>query len=317
MVVSKNKTLLRVTIVIVGLLFIGILIILQTTGRKGEQLRVQEKYSLALREISAMTVFGDRLLAIGDSSAQLVVFGLQGKELTVDRHIDLTATLTEKFSWCPHSFSRACRTVAKILHKQWEGIYFHEDSDQLFLLQENTARVLVFSSDMKLKRQLMLNFFPDAIPNKNHDNSLGEGLVASGADHLLVAKEKFPAAVIEFAPQGAEAHGYRPYRPTQQHDQTLIPVHSWQLPIRGCDLSDLVLDRLQVLYGLSQRCRQIYRFATLTVGDDQLTIDYTWNIPSQPIKNPEALVVIDDGLFLVASDEKSGVNNLIVASYHP
>lgn len=314
--VVNNKNLFRATIVVVGLLFIWALLALQTTGKGGNWLHVQQSYSLALREISAMTVFGDRLLAVGDSSAQLVVFELDGKKLTVDSYIDLTATLTKEFSWCPHSFSRACRTVTKILHRQWEGIYFHIESDELFLLQENTARVLVFTGDMQLKRQLMLNFFPDSIPKRNHDNSLGEGLVASGYDHLLVAKEKFPAAVIEFAPLGDEAHAYRPYQPIRQqpNDQTLVPVHSWRLPIKGCDISDLVIDRQQILYGLSQSCRQIYRFATLTVDDDQLTIDYTWNIPSQPIKNPEALVVIDNGLFLVASDEKSGVNNLIVAS---
>lgn len=315
MIISKNKTLLRVTTVVIGLLFIVALIVLQTTGRDGEWLQVQQSYSLALREISAMTVFGDRLLAIGDSSAQLVEFELQDKELKVDRYIDLAPTLSERFSWCPHSFSRACRTVTKILHKQWEGIYFNANSDELFLLQENTARVLIFSSDMQLNRQLMLNFFPDSDPNKNHDNSLGEGLIASGSDHLLVAKEKFPASVIEFAPLGDEAHGYRHYHPIQQqpNNQTLVPVHRWRLPIRGCDLSDLVIDKQQVMYGLSQSCRQIYRFATLTVDDDQLTIDDTWNIPSQPVKNPEALIVIDNGLFLVASDEKSGVNNLIVA----
>ena len=314
--VVGNKTLFRATIVVIGLLFIWALLALQTTGKDGNWLQVQQSYSLALREISAMTVFGDRLLAIGDSSAQLVVFEIQDKELKIDRYIDLAPTLSERFSWCPHSFSRACRTVSKILHRQWEGIYFHADSDELFLLQENTARVLIFSSDMQLKRQLMLNFFPDSDPNKNHDNSLGEGLIASGSDHLLVAKEKFPASVVEFAPLGDEAHGYRHYNPIrhQPNEQTLVPVHRWRLPIRGCDLSDLVIDKRQIIYGLSQSCRQIYRFATLTVDDDQLTIDYTWNIPSQPVKNPEALVVIDDGLFLVASDEKSGNNNLIVAS---
>ena len=320
MIVSKNKTLVRATIVVVGLLFIGALLILQTTNRDGDWLRVQQRYSLALREISAMTVFGNHLLAVGDSSAQLVVFELQGKELIVDRHIDLAPTLSKRFSWCPHSFSRACRTLAKILHEQWEGIYFHEERDELFLLQENTARVLVFSGDMQLKRQLMLNFFPDTNPKKSHDNSLGEGLVASGSNHLLVAKEKFPAAVIEFAPQGDKAHAYRPYRPAKQQpsNQTLTPVHSWRLPIRGCDLSDLVIDhRSLIFYGLSQSCRQIYRFAPLTVKDDQLTITTTWNIPKQSAKNPEALVVIDDGLFLVASDEKHKTNNLILASHQP
>ena len=305
-------------VVVVGLLFIWLLLALQTTIRDGNWLRLEQRHSLALREISALTVFGDRLLAVGDSSAQLVIFKLQGKELIVDQHIDLAPTLSEEFSWCPHSFSRACRTVAKILHQQWEGIYFHEERDEIFLLQENTARVLVFSSDMQLKRQLMLNFFPDTNPKKSHDNSLGEGLITSGSDHLLVAKEKFPAAIIEFAPQGDEAHGYRPYRPSQQQptDQTLIPVHSWRLPIRGCDLSDLVIDHQSlVLYGLSQSCRQIYRFAPLKIKDDQLTITATWNIPKQSAKNPEALVVIDDGLFLIASDEKHQKNNLILASY--
>lgn len=316
-VIKNNKILFRATIVVFCLLFIGVLLILQTAGRDGDWLQVEHSYSLALREISAMTVFGDRLLAVGDSSAQLVVFGLRGRELTVDRRIDLTSTLAENFSWCPHSFSRACRTVAKILYRQWEGIYFHADSDEIFLLQENTARVLVFSGDLRLSRQLMLNFFPDDNPKRDHDNSLGEGLVVSGSDHLLVAKEKFPASVIEFAPQGEAAHGYRRYSPVQQRasKQTLVPVHSWRLPVRGCDLSDLVIDRLQVLYGLSQSCRQIYRFAPLAIDVDQLTITATWNIPSRSAKNPEALVVIDEGLFLVASDEKQHGNNLILASY--
>ena len=133
----------------------------------------------------------------------------------------------------------------------------------------------------------MLDFFPDRYEKSARtSNSLGEGFVPLADGRILVAKEKFPAAIIEFGAQDGKARGYDPRQLPRSKAQaeavrTLYPLQYWHLPKSGnkhCDLSDVTHDDEGTLYAISQVCRRIYQLAALDPRDEQLQIVQSWQV---------------------------------------
>ena len=319
----RARFVLRLAVVVVGLLLISVLIMLRGGGKFSRdhsgKLRILRSFSVPLREISGLSKSGQHIFAVGDDEPLLGVLQLKGDELTVLQTINFTTPLWHNYFLCARQHNSICRSMAGIINKQWEGLYYEAATDTLQVLQESTGSIFVFNRSMdRILSRTMLDFFPDRYEKSARtSNSLGEGFVPLADGRVLVAKEKFPAAIIEFGAQDSDARGYDPLHPPRPKTvaeavRTLYPRHYWHLPKREnkhCDLSDITLDDEGTLYAISQVCSRIYQFATLDPRDEQLQVVQSWDINSS-IKAPEALVVIAPQVFLVASDVKNLRNNL-------
>lgn len=324
---KKTRFFLRLGAVAAGLLFIFLLVAVRGSGENerpegGEKLQVLEEFTIPLREISGLTRTATEILAIGDDDPLLGVLSLSHNNLELTRTVSFAASLLQNYFLCSSIHNTICRTLAHIITRQWEGIYYQPQPEQIFVLQESTGSIFVFNWKMdQILSHIVLNFFPDRQERSaKTNNSLGEGFVPLGNKRILVAKEKFPTAVIEFGEQDAEAYGYMPHLSLPVDGvtaprQMLYPLHYWHLNTSSsCDLSDITTDREGVLYGISQICRRIYQFADLTPAEDNLKLQRTWRIPKR-VSAPEALVVISDGVFLVASDtKKQGQENMFLVA---
>ncbi len=319
----RTRLLLRAVVVVAGLALICVLVLLRggSTLRQDNRgkLRILRTFSVPLREISGLGKSGTHIFAVGDGEPLLGVLQFTGDELKLLRTINFTTPLWRNYFLCPRPHNSICRSLAGIIDKQWEGLYYEAATDTLHVLQESTGSIFVFNRTMdRILSRTMLDFFPDRYEKSARtNNSLGEGFVPLADGRILVAKEKFPAAVIEFGAQDNAPQGYDPHRPPHPETytetvRTLYPRHYWHLPKSAnehCDLSDVVLDDDGALFGISQVCRRIYRFAALNPRTEQLQVTQSWQINST-IKAPEALLVISPHIFLVASDVKNLHHNL-------
>ena len=319
----RKRFLLRLAGVVAGLVLISVLVLLRdsSTIRRDNRgkLRILRSFSVPLREISGLSKFGQHIFAVGDDEPLLGVLQLTGDELKLLQTINFTAPLWHNYFLCPRLHNSICRSLAVIINKQWEGLYYEATTDTIHVLQESTGSIFVFNRAMdQILSRTMLDFFPDRYEKSARtNNSLGEGFVPLANGRVLVAKEKFPTAIIEFGARDDTAQGYDPRRPSRATAntaalRTLYPLHYWHLPKsadKHCDLSDITRDDDGALFGISQVCRRIYRFAALDPSTEQLQVVQSWYVGSS-IKAPEALVVIAPQVFLVASDVKHLRNNL-------
>ena len=148
--------------------------------------------------------------------------------------------------------------------------------------------------------------------------SRGEGLVLLRDGHVLVAKEKRPAGLVELAPAGAAARGV--------DASTLLPAgEPWALPVGDLqavawwpleegldDISDLAVGPDGSLLLLSDQSRAIGRLAgPLDPGAAGCALDAIWRLPKKLAK-AEGLAVLPDGRLLVAVDRPDAGRNLAV-----
>ena len=313
----------RLAVVVAGLAVITMLVLLRSGSKNSHddssKLRILRSFSVPLREISGLSKSGTHIFAVGDDEPLLGVLRLVGDELKLQQTIDFTAPLWHNYLLCPRLHNSICRSLARVINKQWEGLYYEAATGTIQVLQESTGSIFVFNRAMdRILSRTMLDFFPDRYEKSARtNNSLGEGFVPLASGRVLVAKEKFPAAIIEFGLQNDTAQGYDPRQPPRAQAyaeavRTLYPLHYWHLPKSAnqhCDLSDVTHNDDGTLYAISQICRRIYQFAALDPRDEQLQIVQSWQI-SDSVKAPEALVVLAPQLFLVASDVKNLRHNL-------
>lgn len=163
-------------------------------------------------------------------------------------------------------------------------------------------------------------------------SSRGEGLVLLRGGRLLVAKEKHPSALVEFAPAGASAGGL-------SERDFLASDESWEAPggrvefvatsvwPLGGDASD-TLDDVSALAVASDRSLWLLSDKSETVARLRLdpalppgagTIEAfaeVWRLPKRSDK-PEGIAALDESRVLVAMDTGSTTGNgLIVERPH-
>lgn len=158
------------------------------------------------------------------------------------------------------------------------------------------------------------------------DCSHGEGAVLLGGGHLLVAKEKDPAVLVEFGPKGARSKGFfaPPRRradakgaswPIKRGRQRYAALAVWQPDKRlkkACpDFSDLEIGPDGRLYLLSDKSATIARLEGLTPGGGDATLEASWEREDVGGK-PEGLSFTADGRAIIALDRRKAKNNLLV-----
>lgn len=159
-------------------------------------------------------------------------------------------------------------------------------------------------------------------------SSRGEGLVLLRDGRLLVAKEKRPRALVEFAPVGADPHGLgrevllgpqeRWDAPTGAVDYAAVAMWKLRGPAKEAlgDISSLAVGPDRDLWLLSDKSRRLARLSLDTplappVGAIR-HVHEIWRLPKGTVK-PEGVAAIDDGCVLIAMDTDSVTDNGIVA----
>lgn len=148
------------------------------------------------------------------------------------------------------------------------------------------------------------------------DSSHGEGLVLLRGGHLLVAKEKDPAAVIEFGPAGEAAIGgskqaqLGPGMPWEGTGPSLLALAAWEVPSHVMsDISDAAVTAAGELLLLSDQ-------------DQALNVVELRPDPAQGVEllasyalrglsgKPEGVAMTGDGGLLLAVDTRLARQNL-------
>jgi hypothetical protein len=166
---------------------------------------------------------------------------------------------------------------------------------------------------------------------RDPDGSHAEGVVLLKDQHLLIVKEKEPAALLEFAPAGQPAGGYGGDRwldagqtwwegigEGAAEDVTLVLVAAW-MPTDAMsdacpDLSDAAAAPNGSLVLLSDQGRSIAEVPAQGPADDPFTglfeATSVWRMSG--VKKPEGIAVLPNFDVLVASDRRKTSKNLFV-----
>ena len=160
------------------------------------------------------------------------------------------------------------------------------------------------------------------------DASRSEGLLLLARGHLLVAKEKDPAGLVEFGPAGEDPLGVSgatllatdaaftlPVGAPDGQPPSLVALAWWPLPKGStkafADLSDLALDGSGGVWVLSDKSRRIGRLRIPLAAGDEVLLEPLADLP-KGIGKPEGLALLPGGLIAVADDRKDDRVNLWV-----
>jgi uncharacterized protein YjiK len=259
---------------------------------------------LPITEVSGLghRIVGNKTtyLAVGDASTTLVTFtiGSSGRISNVDTH-DLSALFGSSAS-------------------QWEGVA-GDGEGRVFLLTESESTITVLDKDLrrilhKIKLSIPRNH-PLAADWADDENSRGEGMVLLANGHIIVAKEKNPPALVEFAPRNAAPEGYRAdlalgtraFPLPQGATTEFVATKHWVLKDRDAgwlsDISDLAIDQENRLLLLSDQGRAIARIErTLDPIEAKIDVKAIFSLPSG-VDKPEGLAFGGSEPF-VATDSK-------------
>ena len=313
----------------IGLAGVGVADDEDKSDEEGKQLLVLRTFFVPLKEISGMVrgIEGE-ILIIGDDAPLLGLVSTADEELELTQTLNFTRTLWQKFFLCPGAQNDVCSELSRAITSEWEGLYYYSKSEDIALIQESTGSILTFDNKMRsIKAHTVLDFMLKTGKEINSSNSLGEGFLPLASGRILVAREKNPTALVEFGVLGEAADGYQAKdtklataRPADDNSrQVLYPLHSWYLRVAStdpedeCDLSDITTASNGKLYGISQVCRQVYRFDDLSPRHDKLKVVAKWNLPPQ-MATAESLIVLKEGVFLVAVDSKEDINSIFLVA---
>jgi hypothetical protein len=282
------------------------------------RLRMRRVVHVPLREVSGICVRRGRndrmfLIAVGDRAAKVAWFSQPRREGgRIDWHTKNIAKL---------SGSRLPKRDSQIEAVCADGL------GRVFLLQETPPRVelidpktltVVASIDLAMEGRGEL-----ARSWSDPKGSRGEGAVLLPGGHLLVAKEKKPAAFIEFGPPhsrsrglvrgGALAAGER--WPIKKGHHRFVAIAVW-LPnktlAKTCaDFSDLEIGPDGYLYLLSDKSSMIARMDDLPAGGGTAELLDAWRLGDLDGK-PEGLAFTPQGLAIVGLDTRKPRRNLVL-----
>ena len=263
------------------------------------KLRIVHSTNVALREISGLCVRraerGLQVLAIGDEEFAVVVLdvddGAVGHRM---RRVDVRAI---------------CAGLGKKRGgSQWEAVAA-DGEGRVLVLQENPGTVFVLSPSLDAVSATVALEPGDsnlARDWEEDENSRGEGMVVLSNGHLLIVKEKRPALLVEFGPDGAAPAGVRPDvlvpAPFVPRVDAFVPLAAWAIDDGPEDLSDAAVSPDGHLYLLSDADRCLLQLIPdLRPAAGAVRASARWDLPKK-IKKPEGLAFLPDGSPVVACD---------------
>lgn len=208
-----------------------------------------------------------------------------------------------------------------------------DGSGRVFVLVESRSEIAVLSPDLTRRMTTMKLVFPSGHPLADRwaadDNSRGEGMLLLANGHVLVAKEKKPAAIVEFVPRGSSSEGYRPdlalregaFPMTASDSGELVASAHWTLDEedgdRLGDISELSIDEDGSLLLLSDQGRAIARIGpTLDASNSTISPESILRLPSL-IDKPEGLAIVDGRVFVATDDRDASRDTLFEVRLPP
>jgi putative membrane protein len=171
--------------------------------RKDRRLRVRREVDVPLREVSGICLRRSArrrmaLIAVGDRAAKLAWAPLPRGD---DGELD----------WRTVNIARLAGSALPARDPQIEAVCA-DGKGRVLLLQESPPRAELVDLDASrvvASIELVVEGDDELADSWNDsDGSRGEGAVLLRGGHLLVAKEKHPAVLIEFGPAGARPRGF-------------------------------------------------------------------------------------------------------------
>lgn len=266
----------------------------QSSAFRGADVGVDREWKLPIVSASGIARHGSTLFVVSDDSPDIV-------SLTLAEHHPRVRT---------HDVSSLIGA-----HTDSEAIAC-DDAGNLFLLDEEGACIHGLSADLTRSRGRAAIVFPTDHPLAtawlDEPNSRGEGMVLLSNGHVLLAKEKAPAAIVELAPFGEAPVGFRPDLVLRGEfpwsARELVATAYWLFGDADRrhlgDISDLAVDEAtSELVLLSDQGRAIAVVGrSLDPAERSLPVGRSWRLPSN-VKKPEGLV-IRDGRAWVSIDEQ-------------
>jgi hypothetical protein len=149
--------------------------------------------------------------------------------------------------------------------------------------------------------------------------SRGEGMALLHGGHLLVAKEKEPAVLIEFGPPNSRSRGLalpngEPWQIKKGHHR-FVALAVWRpdkaLAKNCTDFSDLEIGPDGHLYLLSDQSCSIARLDDLPAGGGTAALLDAWRLGEVDGK-PEGLAFTKEGRAIVGLDTRKPRRNLVL-----
>jgi uncharacterized protein YjiK len=285
--------------------------------KAGDSLAINFDTKMPIGEISGLgrRTLGAQVsyLAVSDAEPTLLTFDVEpnGKPSSVTKH-DLSGLLGDAPS-------------------QWEAVA-GDGAGHVFILTEAISTISVLDPELNRVVHTIKLTLPEGHPLhhawKADVNSLCEGMVLLANGHVLVVKEKDPVALVEFAPGGEAASGYRAdlalgdgaFRLPPGSSSTMTAVHHWVLKSADAatvsDVSELALDVDGRLLLLSDQARSVVRIEReLRPDEDKIDLKTIFALPDA-LDKPEGLVLAS-GMPLVAIDDKDRGRTLFTLTRMP
>jgi len=282
------------------------------------RLRVCRVVDVPLREVSGICLRRNRngrmlLIAVGDRVAKVAWFFEPRSD-------------GDPIDWHTRNVAKLSGSMLPKDHPQIEAISA-DGLGRVLLLQETPPRAelidpralkVVASIDLVVEgRGEIAGAWTDP------KGSRGEGMVLLPGGHLLVAKEKNPAAFIEFGPPHSQSRGLGRGGalaggegwPIKAGHHRYVALAIW-LPdktlTKTCaDFSDLEIGPDGYLYLLSDKSSTIVRLDNLMAGGGTAALLDAWRLVDLDGK-PEGLAFTEQGRAIVALDTRKPRQNLVL-----
>src|SRR5262245_45908019 len=282
------------------------------------RLRVHRVVHVPLREVSGICLRRARngrlsLIAVGDQMAKIAWFSQPRSD---EGRID----------WHTSSIAKLSGSKLPKHDPQIEAICA-DGGGRILLLQETPPRVELI--DLKaLKAVALIDLVIEgrgeiAKAWSDPKGSRGEGAVLLPGGHLLIAKEKKPAALIEFGPPHSRSRGLGrggslsggERWPIKKGRHQFVALAVW-LPdktlAKTCaDFSDLEIGPDGCLYLLSDKSSTIARLDNLPAGGGTAALLDAWRLGDLDGK-PEGLAFTAQGRAIVGLDTRKARRNLVL-----
>jgi hypothetical protein len=282
------------------------------------RLRVRRVVDVPLREVSGICLRRGRngrmvLIAVGDRVAKIAWFSEPRSD---EGRID----------WQTKNIPKLSGSMLPRRDPQIEAVCA-DGLGRVLLLQETPPRVeLIDPAALKVVASIDL-----AVEGRSEiarawsdpKGSRGEGVVLLPGGHLLVAKEKKPAAFIEFGPPGSRSRGLLrggaladgERWPIKKGHHRFVALATWfpdKTLARTCaDFSDLEIGPDGCLYLLSDKSSTIARLDDLPAGGGTGALLAAWRLGDLDGK-PEGLSFTAEGRAIVGLDTRKPRRNLVL-----
>jgi len=282
------------------------------------RLQARRVIDVPLREVSGISLRRGRagrmsVVAVGDHAAKVVWFSLPSND-------------DGRIIWQTSNIAKLSGSLLPKRDSQIEAVCA-DGLGRILLLQETPPRVeLIDLNGPKVVASIDLAM-------EGHDGigqawsrpkgSRGEGMALLPGGHLLVAKEKKPAALIEFGPVNSRSRGLirggvlpdGKLWPIKEGHHRFVALATW-LPdrtlARNCaDFSDLEIGPDGHLYLLSDQSATIARLDDLPAGGGTAALLNVWQLGDVDGK-PEGLTFTPRGRAIVGLDTRKPNRNLIL-----